>query len=876
MIHFRHQPLKTKLVVIIMSASFIAIISGLAIFMVYDLMTIRNDIKKNAELNAAIIEGYSIVPLIFDYQDEATQVLAKLQAIPTALDACLYDEEDKIFAEYHQSNTEYSFPEPENRLTEFSEGYLHVFHSVNMDGKKYGTLYIRLSAGAVMEKFIDKLLVIVGLILVLLFPVYFIAIRLQKYVSVPILNLAETTRQISKTQDFSFHLEHQANDEIGFLYQQFNNLLTELLKREKERDQAVREISFLAEVLKNINENISITDTNDNIIFVNQSLVKTYGYNEEELVGQHISILRSENNSSEIIKGILPATLNGGWQGELMNRKKNGTEFPIWLFTTIIYDRDNKPGAFVGISTEITERKKAEKELILHRDHLEELVKTRTAELENFFNVALDLLCIVDISGHFIRLNKAWSELLGYSQGDLEGKRILDFVHEEDFRNSHEILNSLQSQNVASKFINRFRAQDGSYLSIEWHIVAVGQIVYAAARDITARIKIEDELRKARFEADQANIAKSEFLSRMSHELRTPMNAILGFAQLLEMGDLSDKQLKGVNHILQSGRHLLDLINEVLDISRIESGRLTLSLEPVKISNLVNEILDIVQPLANIRNIIVLLDCREDLFVKADKQRLKQVLINLINNAIKYNNEGGSITIRAYEVVSSLSVESVHIDITDTGPGIAEEFICKLFKPFERIGADNTTTEGTGLGLAVVKKLMDAMGGKIGVNSQVGHGSTFWLEFPCSDGRQDMTRIQEVLLSPDLPVITAKGTILYIEDNISNIELVEQILVSQGNQINLVTEMFGRNALHKTLECTPKLILLDLNLPDIHGSEVLKLLQANPRTHDIPVVIISADAMSHQLENMTKSGARSYLTKPLDVKTFLKVIGQYF
>ncbi|MFZ4462724.1 MAG: PAS domain S-box protein [Bacteroidales bacterium] len=876
MIHFRHRPLRTKLIAIIMSASFFAIVIGLAIFMVYDLMTIRNDIKKNADLNAAIIEGYSVVPLIFDYHDEATQVLAKLQAIPTALDACLYDLEGKIFAEYHQSDKMFVFPEPANRITEFSGGYLHVFHDVSLDGKTYGKLYIRLSAGAVKEKFVNKILVIIGLIIALLFPIYLIAIRLQKYVSRPILDLAEATQHISQTQDFRMKLEHQANDEIGFLYKQFNNLLTELLNRELERDQAVRDISFLAEVLKNINENISITDVDDKLIFVNQSLIKTYGYSEDELIGQHISVLRSENNSTDVIQGILPATLKGGWQGELMNRKKDGTEFPIWLFTTIIFDHDNKPAAFVGISTDITERKKAEKELILHRDHLEELVKTRTAELENFFNVALDLLCIADTSGHFIRINKAWSELLGYAQSELEGKMILDFVHEDDYQISREKLETLKEQETVQEFINRFRAQDGTYLSIEWHIVAVGETVYAAARDITARIKTEDELRNARFEADQANIAKSEFLSRMSHELRTPMNAILGFAQLLEMGELNAKQTKGVNHILLSGRHLLDLINEVLDISRIESGRLSLSLEPVQISKLVYEIKDILQPLATNRNIRILHNGREDIFVRADKQRLKQVLINLINNAIKYNNEGGSITINAYEVVSDQITGSIRIDITDTGPGIAAELIDKLFKPFERIGADSTSTEGTGLGLAVVKKLMDAMGGKLGVISQVGQGSTFWIEFPNTESQKEMAGLQKGFLSSDLPIITSKGTILYIEDNISNIELVEQILVSQGSQIQLVTEMFGKNAVYKALECEPELILLDLNLPDIHGSEVLELILANSKTREIPVVIISADAMPHQLENMIKSGAKEYLTKPLDVKSFLKVVGKFF
>ncbi|NOU48698.1 MAG: PAS domain S-box protein [Bacteroidales bacterium] len=876
---FRNQPLKTKLVVIIMSASIIAIVSGLATYLVFDMISIKNDMKKNALLNADLLGQYSVVPLLFDYKDDAKEVLAKLNTMPSVSDACIYDSNGEIFSYYHKDpDKSFSFPEPKTIEPKFTGGYLHVYHKINFENRDYGTLYIRLSASAIQEKFVRKLFVIIILIIVLILPVYLTAIHLQKIISKPILELAERTNTISHNQDFSLQLKPYGNDEIGFLYQQFNNLLSQILKRQIERDKAEKEISFLAEVLKNINENVCITDLEDNIIFVNQSFLKTYEFSEKELIGQNISIVRSADNIPKVVDEILPLTMKGGWQGELLNRKKDGSVFPVWLFTTIIRDKTNQPSAFVGISTDITERKKAENELIQHRDHLEELVKTRTAELENFFTVALDLLCITDTSCHFIRVNKAWDDILGYSISDLEGRHFLDFVHPDDVQLTLDCMGTLNNQHAIREFTIRYRKKDGSYRFIEWHSVPVGNTIYAAARDITERIKVEEALKKSRLEADQANTAKSEFLSRMSHELRTPMNSILGFAQLMQMGELTASQAKGISHIMRSGKHLLDLINEVLDISRIEAGRISLSLEPVLVENVVKEIIDIVKPLAQERKITIGYENSgtSRIFVNSDHQRLKQILINLMNNAIKYNHEGGNVKINISMIQPDIEdITNIRIAITDTGHGIASEDLPKLFKPFERIGADKTTTEGTGLGLAVVEKLTNVLGGKIGVESEVGKGSTFWIEMPQCEGQ-----IEKVMKSGEIDdnliqVHDKKGTILYIEDNTSNIELIEQILEAQRSNIRLITNMTGQQTVGLALEYKPDLILLDLNLPDMHGSEVLENLRANLKTNKIPVVVISADAMPKQLDKLLKSGAKNYITKPIQIAEFLKIVDEF-
>jgi len=522
--------------------------------------------------------------------------------------------------------------------------------------------------------------------------------------------------------------------------------------------------------------------------------------------------------------------------------------------------------------------------------------------------------------------------------------------------------------------------------------------------DITERKMAEEKILDARDQAEKANLAKSEFLSRMSHELRTPMNSILGFAQLLEMGQLDVKQKKGVHHILQSGKHLLEMINEVLDISRIEAGYLSLQFENIPIKAHLAECLDIIHPIAESKGIRILFsDNLNNLeSVYADTQRLKQVLLNLLNNAIKYNKKGGSVKIECKELPSTnFGISNLRISITDTGIGISSENLNKIFLPFERIGAEKTETEGTGLGLAVVKKLMDAMKGNIGIESIPGEGSCFWIELPISKSsfetqkqnlenskltaalgiakkeielqsqeivdqttalkqanneiglqkvekakraaelliankdlllknKEDVKRASDLLLAyktidilndekakraaeliiANLEILLQsemkeklqsellekireltnqnenlldtsfdktenKHCILYIEDNVSNIELVNQILTTHRPAICLIANKNGKKALELAILNKPAFILLDLNLPDIHGKDVLKLLQNDERTRNIPVVIISADAMPHQIDQLKKAGSKEYLCKPLDVNTFLEVVDKW-
>jgi signal transduction histidine kinase/ActR/RegA family two-component response regulator len=414
--------------------------------------------------------------------------------------------------------------------------------------------------------------------------------------------------------------------------------------------------------------------------------------------------------------------------------------------------------------------------------------------------------------------------------------------------------------------------------------------------DITGRRQAEEALRRAkeeaeraREEAETANRAKSEFLSRMSHELRTPMNSILGFAQLLARKPLPPDQLRSVDHILKGGRHLLELINEVLDIARIETNRQQLSLEPVRVGGILQEALNLIQPLAAQRG------CRiedaemaagSDYYVLADRQRLTQVLLNLLSNAVKYNRPGGSVRLSCEKVSGEPTAgettpdgnrtgEHLWISVHDTGPGIAPEKMARLFVPFDRLGAEQSDVEGTGLGLALSKRLVEAMGGVMTAESTLGQGSTFSLALALAESplerleRSDhAAATQEEVAAPE-----RTSTLLYIEDNLANLGLIETIL-SERAGITLLSALQGRVGLDLAQEHRPDLILLDLHLPDMMGDEVLKRLQSQPRTRDIPVIVISADATPGRVERLRQAGAHGYLTKPLDVERFLQTIDE--
>jgi PAS domain S-box-containing protein len=387
------------------------------------------------------------------------------------------------------------------------------------------------------------------------------------------------------------------------------------------------------------------------------------------------------------------------------------------------------------------------------------------------------------------------------------------------------------------------------------------------------------DLEQAKGAAEAANRAKSDFLSRMSHELRTPLNAILGFGQLLEMGSPTPRQRQQLEQILKGGRHLLELINEVLDLSRIEAGRLHLSLGPVAVGQACAEVCDLVRPLAERHGVRIEAPCAAaaGLHVRADNQRLKQVLLNLLANGVKYNRPGGCVSLTWEELPEGRA----RVAVRDTGPGIAPEKLQRLFNPFDRLGAEATPVEGTGLGLVLSKRLTEAMGGTLELTSTVGWGTTVLVALPRwkDDGGRTKDEGRQLTGPLDSSIILRpsffqRGTVLYIEDNRSNLGLMEDILAYRP-EVRLLSARQGGAGLELARQHRPDLILLDAHLPDMPGEEVLRQVQSDPHLRGAPVVIISADATAPQIEKLRAAGAWDYLTKPLDVPRFLALLDRF-
>jgi CheY-like chemotaxis protein/anti-sigma regulatory factor (Ser/Thr protein kinase) len=368
-------------------------------------------------------------------------------------------------------------------------------------------------------------------------------------------------------------------------------------------------------------------------------------------------------------------------------------------------------------------------------------------------------------------------------------------------------------------------------------------------------------VRLAKEEAERANETKSRFLSHLSHELRTPLAAILGFAELLlRRGKVGEEERVWTEHILDGGRHLLALVNELLEVSRIDAGKLALAVEPVDVRSTVDDVLNLAAPLAAGRGIRLEARNGEDLAVRADPLRLRQILLNLVSNAIKYNRDAGTVTVS----IAPGADGAVRVAVTDTGAGIPPEALGRLFNPFERLGADEQPVEGSGLGLVVAKGLVEAMQGRLHVESEVGTGTTFTIELPAADGDAE-----EPAPSADGGTV---GSVLYIEDNRVNLQIVDSILADLRPGLELRTATEGAAGAALAEERRPDLLLLDLNLPDMRGEEVLRRLRARAETADVPILVLSADSTSRNIERLLETGADAYLTKPLDVPRFLDTV----
>jgi PAS domain S-box-containing protein len=526
------------------------------------------------------------------------------------------------------------------------------------------------------------------------------------------------------------------------------------------------------------------------------------------------------------------------------------------------------------------QRRRAEQALRELNVALEQRVREATAFLEDLIAASPSMvfrLDPVDLRITYASPNIGW--ILGYSLEEATSPGFWENVLHEDDREAvlTGLRHALTDSVVQIEQEYRLRSKDSRYrwffglTRVEYDSAGGPMTLLGYCLDISDRKAADEQVRAARVEAERANRAKSEFVSRMSHDLRTPLNAILGFAQLLASERLTAEQKESVELIRRGGEHLLDLINEVLDIARIEAGQLSLSPEPVDVADVVKSATELVAPLAARRSISIVTDPGQatGCAVLADRQRLNQVLLNMLSNAVKYNRYGGRVIVSFERVPPG----RLRILVTDTGAGIPPEKLALLFTPFERLGAESTTIEGTGLGLAFSRSLAQAMRGSIGVSSEVDRGSTFWIEL-AETSRASLHVTADHDRLPPIAASAVTGNVLYIEDNTANVRLMERI-VQRRRHVVLRHAATGELGLEAAARHRPDLIFLDLHLPDIPGEEVLRRLTEDPSLRHVPVAVLSADATPARTRQLKAGGAVTYVSKPLNVEKILRVLDEW-
>ena len=614
-------------------------------------------------------------------------------------------------------------------------------------------------------------------------------------------------------------------------------------------------------------------DAKGRITAWNQRAQALFGWRESEVLGQVVDDLilvpRADDEQRRGLAGVMhaAAAMGTNQRVEMIAKHRDGHECQVEVDTArLAVGGQILMTAFIS---DISERKAFEDNLALFR---------------RVFDASRQSVVISDATGRGVYQNHAHALAMGYSDQEITERTFVQALPTELASIIWAEVKLAIAKTGSWEGHLPLRRRDGSEFTSVSSIGSIKddagkiQYVFNIFIDFSEELARRNELNAAKEAAESASMAKSDFLSSMSHELRTPLNAILGFAQILEFDDaLTLEQKESTQEILKGGHHLLGLINEVLDLAKIESGHITLSLENVRLTEVVDDCRQLMKPLATEAKLTMHVDVPKNVVVRADRTRLKQVVLNLLSNAIKYNRAGGDVGLRVVDAAPG----RIRIEVTDTGLGIAPARLAEVFQPFNRLGSEQGSIEGTGIGLSITQKLVELMGGKVGVESQQGVGTSFWIELPgktvelkeefspSSFGNTQSGGLQSG--TTQSRALRNGRCVLCIDDNPVNLKLIAQILTKRPD-IDLVTAHTPGLGIQLAMSRQPELILLDINMPGMDGYQVLEVLRNYARTASIPIIAVTANAIPRDIEKGGTVGLADYLTKPLDVGKFLAAV----
>ncbi|MCD6259310.1 MAG: PAS domain S-box protein [Helicobacteraceae bacterium] len=658
---------------------------------------------------------------------------------------------------------------------------------------------------------------------------------------------------------------------VALLFLTLLFLLYRAKKKVLENKLVLSQKHFLENIVEGIHHAIIVTDTKGHIIRCNQKVYEMLGYTQEELLGKTPEIFHDKEQmqqraqdlsrrlDKEVQVGIELFVLQSQASSKSVEEwnyiTKDGEHLEVELSVSPLKNMDGVIEGYIGVATDISQ------------------TKANLEELESFFTVNLDLLCIATLDGVFLKTNKAWNDILGYDRDEIEGRKFLDFIHPEDIEKTLEAMSQLGQGKDVSEFMNRYRCHDGSYRYIEWRSHPKGDHIYAAARDITERKRVEDALREAKSAAEDALKAKSQFLANMSHEIRTPMNAIIGFGSLLEEMDLRADQKEMLHKMNSSSKILLKILNDILDYSKIEARKLELEQKCFAIADVISQLEVMFLESAKEKGIEFgcFLDKELPPQVIGDEFRLEQVLINLCSNAIKFTKKGEvKVSIELLEKLED-SFYRLRWSVQDSGIGMNKAQLARLFEPFMQ--ADSSTTRqygGTGLGLVICKNILEAMDSNLEIQTQEGKGTLFSFELKmklCDEGER--RSVDNTLSSQNTQ--TLQGLcILLVEDNEINQEVATMILESAGMQVDIASngeegvELFMQNQERYSA------ILMDLQMPVMSGYEATKKIREYDK--EIPIIALTAAAMVEDKQKVLEAGMNDHLGKPIEKEDLYEVL----